>query len=258
MIVDATALPEQVTDDVITSAFRSAGQRCSALRLLCVQDDVADRVLAMVTGAARELKIGDPRDPATHVGPGHRRRGQGQARPLDRRHAGPRGRAFRLGCVPLPPQGTYVAPAIIELDRARELKEEVFGPVLHVVRWRADELDALLDDIAGNGTALTLGIHSRIDATVERIAARLPHGNVYVNRNMIGAVVGSQPFGGSGLSGTGPKAGGPNYLHRLRAGAGGDGQHRGRRRQRRAAGRGRIDRRTIADCGRERYSVAPD
>jgi RHH-type transcriptional regulator, proline utilization regulon repressor / proline dehydrogenase / delta 1-pyrroline-5-carboxylate dehydrogenase len=116
---------------------------------------------------------------------------------------------------PIPAKGTYVAPAIIALDRARELTEEVFGPVLHVVRWRASELDALLDDIAGNGTALTLGIHSRIETTVARIAARLPHGNVYVNRNMIGAVVGSQPFGGSGLSGTGPKAGGPNYLHRL-------------------------------------------
>ena len=116
---------------------------------------------------------------------------------------------------PLPGRGTYVAPAIVELDRARDLKDEVFGPVLHVVRWRAAELDALLDDIAGNGTALTLGIHSRIESTVARIAARLPHGNVYVNRNMIGAVVGSQPFGGSGLSGTGPKAGGPDYLHRL-------------------------------------------
>jgi RHH-type proline utilization regulon transcriptional repressor/proline dehydrogenase/delta 1-pyrroline-5-carboxylate dehydrogenase len=108
-----------------------------------------------------------------------------------------------------------VAPAIIELDRAEALKEEVFGPVLHVVRWKAGELDRLLDELAGNGTALTLGIHSRIDATVQRILARLGNGNVYVNRNMIGAVVGSQPFGGSGLSGTGPKAGGPHYLHRF-------------------------------------------
>ena len=108
-----------------------------------------------------------------------------------------------------------MAPALIELDRARELQQEVFGPVLHVVRWRAEEIDALLDDIAANGTALTLGIHSRIDLTIERIAARLPHGNVYVNRNMIGAVVGTQPFGGTGLSGTGPKAGGPDYLRRF-------------------------------------------
>ena len=116
---------------------------------------------------------------------------------------------------PLPKLGTYVAPTIIELDRVRELKQEVFGPVLHVVRWHASKLDALCDEIAGNGTALTLGVHSRIDTTVARIAARLANGNIYVNRNMIGAVVGSQPFGGSGLSGTGPKAGGPNYLHRL-------------------------------------------
>jgi RHH-type proline utilization regulon transcriptional repressor/proline dehydrogenase/delta 1-pyrroline-5-carboxylate dehydrogenase len=216
MIVDATALPEQVTDDVITSAFRSAGQRCSALRLLCVQDDVADRVLDMVMGAARELKIGDPRDPATQVGPVIDAEAKNK---LDRWIADMEARGavrFRLDTErPLPAKGTYVAPAIIELDRASELKQEVFGPVLHVVRWRAEALDQLLDDIAANGYALTLGIHSRIDATVARIAARLPHGNVYVNRNMIGAVVGAQPFGGSGLSGTGPKAGGPNYLHRL-------------------------------------------
>jgi RHH-type proline utilization regulon transcriptional repressor/proline dehydrogenase/delta 1-pyrroline-5-carboxylate dehydrogenase len=115
----------------------------------------------------------------------------------------------------LPGAGTYVGPTLIELDRARDLKEEVFGPVLHVVRWRADEFDALLDDIVGNGTALTLGVHSRIDSTVAHIAARLPSGNVYVNRNMIGAVVGTQPFGGTALSGTGPKAGGPNYLRRF-------------------------------------------
>jgi RHH-type proline utilization regulon transcriptional repressor/proline dehydrogenase/delta 1-pyrroline-5-carboxylate dehydrogenase len=117
----------------------------------------------------------------------------------------------------LPGHGLYVPPAIIVLDRARDLREEVFGPILHVVRWRADELDSLLDDIAGNRTGLTLGVQSRIDTTIERIAARLPNGNVYVNRNMIGAVVGTQPFGGTGLSGTGPKAGGPNYLRRFAA-----------------------------------------
>ena len=121
---------------------------------------------------------------------------------------------FRLDTVS-PEGGTYVGPAIVELGSARELKEEIFGPVLHVVRWRAGELDQLLDDIAANSTALTLGIHSRIDETVARVARRLAHGNVYVNRNMIGAVVGSQPFGGSGLSGTGPKAGGPHYLGRF-------------------------------------------
>jgi RHH-type proline utilization regulon transcriptional repressor/proline dehydrogenase/delta 1-pyrroline-5-carboxylate dehydrogenase len=214
MIVDATALPEQVCDDVVTSAFRSAGQRCSALRLLCVQEDVAERVLAMVIGATRELKLGDPRDPATHIGPVIDAEAKDK---LERWIAGMDARGalrFRWDG-PMPARGTFVAPAIVELGSARELTEEVFGPVLHVVRWRAAELDRLLDEIAGNGTALTLGIHSRIDATVARIAARLPHGNVYVNRNMIGAVVGSQPFGGSGLSGTGPKAGGPHYLHRL-------------------------------------------
>ncbi|MGB7690187.1 MAG: bifunctional proline dehydrogenase/L-glutamate gamma-semialdehyde dehydrogenase PutA [Pseudolabrys sp.] len=214
MIVDATALPEQVTDDVIASAFRSAGQRCSALRLLCVQDDVADRVFDMVAGAARELKLGDPRDPATHVGPVIDTDAKDN---LDRWIAGMDSRGavlFRLDA-DQPKGGTYVGPAIVELDSARELKEEVFGPVLHVMRWRADELDQLLDDIAANGTALTLGIHSRIASTAARIAERLPHGNVYVNRNMIGAVVGSQPFGGSRLSGTGPKAGGPDYLHRF-------------------------------------------
>jgi RHH-type proline utilization regulon transcriptional repressor/proline dehydrogenase/delta 1-pyrroline-5-carboxylate dehydrogenase len=216
MIVDATALPEQVTDDVVMSAFRSAGQRCSALRLLCVQDDVADRMIEMIAGAARELKIGDPRLPSTHVGPVIDFEAKDR---LDRwvgtmeGHGAVLFRADRD--VPLPSDGTYVAPSLVALDRARDLKEEVFGPVLHVVRWRAGELDVLLDDIAHNGYGLTLGIHSRIDANIERIATRLSHGNVYVNRNMIGAVVGTQPFGGSGLSGTGPKAGGPNYLRRF-------------------------------------------
>ena len=216
MIVDATALPEQVTDDVLASAFRSAGQRCSALRLLCVQDDVADRVLDMIAGAARELALGDPRDPATHVGPVIDAEAKGN---LDRWIAGME-RAQRLrfrwdADRPLPAHGTYVPPAIVALDRASDLGEEVFGPILHVVRWRAEALDALLDDIGTSGYGLTLGIHSRIDSTVEHIVARLAHGNVYVNRNMIGAVVGTQPFGGIGLSGTGPKAGGPNYIRRF-------------------------------------------
>jgi len=218
IIVDATALPEQVTDDVVASAFRSAGQRCSALRLLCLQEDVAERILDMLIGAARELKVGDPRDVATHVGPvidaDAKAKLDGWIAAMERA-----GRVrFRYDRDrPLPDRGSYVAPTVIQLDRAADLKEEIFGPVLHVVRWRADELDALLDGIAANGTALTLGVHSRIDLTVERIAARLPNGNVYVNRNMIGAVVGTQPFGGTELSGTGPKAGGPNYLRRFAA-----------------------------------------
>ena len=216
MIVDATALPEQVTDDVIASAFRSTGQRCSALRLLCLQDDIADRVIEMVAGAARELKLGDPRDPATHVGPVIDAEAKDK---LDRWVAGmaAQGRVFFRGDLPdsLPAGGHYVAPAIIELERAGDLREEVFGPVLHVVRYRAGELDRLIDDIAAGGYGLTLGVQSRIDATARHIVARLAVGNVYVNRNIIGAVVGTQPFGGSGLSGTGPKAGGPNYLRRF-------------------------------------------
>jgi RHH-type proline utilization regulon transcriptional repressor/proline dehydrogenase/delta 1-pyrroline-5-carboxylate dehydrogenase len=215
MIVDATALPEQVTDDVVTSAFRSAGQRCSALRLLCLQDDVAERMIAMLIGAARELNVGDPREISTHVGPVI----DAEAKQRLDRWIAEKERAgalrFRADLDIALDAGTYVGPTVIELDRARDLKEEVFGPVLHVVRWRADELDVLLDDIAGNGTALTLGIHSRIDSTADRIAARLASGNVYVNRSMIGAVVGTQPFGGTHLSGTGPKAGGPNYLRRF-------------------------------------------
>ena len=218
MIVDATALPEQVTDDVIASAFRSTGQRCSALRLLCVQEEVADRLIEMIAGAAHELELGDPRIFSTQVGPvidaDAKERLDRWIVEMERqgrvRYRWDAGRA-------LPGAGTYVAPVIVELDRARELKEEVFGPVLHVVRYRADELDLLLDDIVGTGYGLTLGIASRIETTVDHIVARVRTGNVYVNRNMIGAVVGSQPFGGVGLSGTGPKAGGPDYLRRFTA-----------------------------------------
>lgn len=214
MIVDATALPEQVADDVITSAFRSAGQRCSALRLLCVQGDIAHKMIKMIAGAARELKLGDPGDPSTHVGPVIDLEAKER---LDRWISAMGSRVlFRWDEFhPLPVRGLFVPPAIVALDRASDLKEEVFGPILHVVRWKANGLDALLDDIAGNGTGLTLGVHSRIDTRAAHVAARLSHGNVYINRSMIGAVVGTQPFGGHGLSGTGPKAGGPNYLRRF-------------------------------------------
>jgi len=216
MIADATALPEQVTDDVMTSAFRSAGQRCSALRLLCLQADVADKVLAMIAGAARELAVGDPRDPATQVGPVIDREARDRLMAwLEKMEQRGQVRFRWDNGRTLPADGFFVPPAIVELGSARDLTEEVFGPILHVVRWRAGELDRLIDAIAANGYGLTFGIHSRIDDTVRRIIARLDNGNIYVNRSMIGAVVGTQPFGGSRLSGTGPKAGGPNYLHRF-------------------------------------------
>ncbi|MBS1166729.1 MAG: putA [Proteobacteria bacterium] len=216
MIVDATALGEQVTDDVVTSAFRSAGQRCSALRLLLVQEDVADHMIALVRGAAAELKVGDPRRPDTDVGPIIDRE---QVEKLAVHVAAWQGKGGVLFSGETPEGalagGSYFAPTIIELPETAALDQEVFGPVLHIVRYRAKDLDKVIEDIAASGYGLTLGIHSRIEATVKRIVDRLPVGNVYVNRNMIGAVVGSQPFGGSGLSGTGPKAGGPNYLIRF-------------------------------------------
>jgi len=211
MIADATALPEQVADDVVTSAFRSAGQRCSALRLLFVQDDVADRMIEMIAGAARELKIGDVSDPATHIGPVID--AEAKAR-LDAHIARMTAQA-RVHFAGTAPAGNFVAPHIFELSDAGQLTEEVFGPILHVVRYGADRLRQVLQSIETTGYGLTLGIHSRIDDMVEAIVARLAVGNIYVNRNMIGAVVGVQPFGGQGLSGTGPKAGGPHYLVRF-------------------------------------------
>jgi RHH-type proline utilization regulon transcriptional repressor/proline dehydrogenase/delta 1-pyrroline-5-carboxylate dehydrogenase len=212
MIVDATALPEQVVDDAVMSAFRSAGQRCSALRLLAVQADVADRVIEMLVGAAKELLLGDPRDPATQIGPVI----DAAARERLIAHVNRmRATAVEHYAGAARELGYYVAPHIFELPTARDLTEEVFGPILHVVRYRAGALDALLDDIEASGYGLTLGVHTRIDTLAEHIGRRLAVGNVYVNRNMIGAVVGVQPFGGAGLSGTGPKAGGPEYLRRM-------------------------------------------
>jgi RHH-type transcriptional regulator, proline utilization regulon repressor / proline dehydrogenase / delta 1-pyrroline-5-carboxylate dehydrogenase len=211
MIVDATALPEQVADDVVTSAFRSAGQRCSALRLLFVQDDVADRMIEMIAGAARELRIGDPSDPATQIGPVI----DAEAKARLDAHIERMKQQARVHFAGTPPEGNFVAPHIFELSDAGQLTEEVFGPVLHVVRFRADRLDHVLQSIEGSGYGLTLGIHSRIDDTVDDVIDQLQVGNIYVNRNMIGAVVGVQPFGGHGLSGTGPKAGGPYYLARF-------------------------------------------
>jgi RHH-type transcriptional regulator, proline utilization regulon repressor / proline dehydrogenase / delta 1-pyrroline-5-carboxylate dehydrogenase len=213
MLVDATALPEQVADDVVASAFRSAGQRCSALRLLCVQEDVADKIIEMIVGAARELKIGDPVDPSVHIGPVIDAEAEGR---LDAWVARMLGAAKKVHMsAEAPSQGTYVAPHIFELASPQDLTEEVFGPILHVVRYKARDFDKVLDGIDASGFGLTLGVHSRIDETVTRVVKRLGVGNIYVNRNMIGAVVGTQPFGGHGLSGTGPKAGGPHYLLRF-------------------------------------------
>lgn len=216
MIVDATALPEQVADDVVTSAFRSAGQRCSALRLLFVQEDVADRMVEMIEGAAKELRLGLPSDPATDVGPVI----DAEARDRLAAHVDEARAAGRVAFEGETPKGafaggTWVAPTVITLEKASDLDREHFGPILHVVRWKAAQLDAVCDAIAATGYGLTLGVHSRIESTIRAIEKRLAVGNVYVNRNMIGAVVGVQPFGGSGLSGTGPKAGGPSYLPRF-------------------------------------------
>ncbi len=215
MIVDSSALAEQVVADTLVSAFDSAGQRCSALRLLYVQDDIADRLLPMLAGAMAELRIGDPALLATDVGPVI----DEPARQALERHAARMATEGRLlyQC-PLPAgteHGTFFAPRAFEIDSAGRLEREVFGPILHVVRWRADRLDAVCDEIAATGYALTLGIHSRIDETVRHVLSRLGVGNTYVNRTMIGAAVGVQPFGGERLSGTGPKAGGPRYLHRF-------------------------------------------
>jgi RHH-type transcriptional regulator, proline utilization regulon repressor / proline dehydrogenase / delta 1-pyrroline-5-carboxylate dehydrogenase len=215
MIADSSALLEQVVTDVLTSAFDSAGQRCSSLRLLYVQDDIADPLLEMLKGAMAELVIGDPALIATDVGPII----DAAAREALDQHSQRMVREGKLlyQCS-LPPgteHGTFFAPRALEIDGAERLHGEVFGPILHVVRWRADRLDAVLEAIAATGYGLTLGIQSRIDETVRYILARLHVGNSYVNRNMIGAVVGVQPFGGERLSGTGPKAGGPRYLYRF-------------------------------------------
>jgi RHH-type transcriptional regulator, proline utilization regulon repressor / proline dehydrogenase / delta 1-pyrroline-5-carboxylate dehydrogenase len=218
MIADATALPEQICDDVIASAFRSTGQRCSALRLLCLQEDIADHTLAMIAGAARELKVGDPRDPSTHLGPVI----DGEALAALRQHLAslpPGAQVVHAGQAG--DEERYLAPHIVGLKNVGDLQKEVFGPILHVVTWRADGdgtsggLDDLLEAIDALGFGLTLGVHSRINETIRAVCARLKTGNIYVNRSMIGAVVGSQPFGGNALSGTGPKAGGPAYLTRF-------------------------------------------
>ena len=216
LIADSSALPEQVVRDVITSAFNSAGQRCSALRVLFIQADIADKVSQMLAGAMQELRIGNPAEIATDVGPVI----DAAAREVLETHA----RWLDSFALPIHTcaldeeatrHGTFFAPRAYEIDSISRLSREVFGPILHVVRWRAEDLDLVCEAIAKTGYGLTLGIHSRIDETIKRITSRLHVGNTYINRNLIGAVVGVQPFGGEGLSGTGPKAGGPHYLYRF-------------------------------------------
>jgi RHH-type transcriptional regulator, proline utilization regulon repressor / proline dehydrogenase / delta 1-pyrroline-5-carboxylate dehydrogenase len=218
LIADSSALAEQVVADVVASAFDSAGQRCSALRILCLQEESADRTLAMLKGALRELSIGNPDRLATDIGPVI----TAEARDLIEVHvATMRDRGHAVERLPLPAEcaaGAFVAPTIIEISRIADVEREVFGPVLHVLRFRRQDLDALVTQINASGFGLTFGLHTRIDETISRVVTRVEAGNIYVNRNIIGATVGVQPFGGMGLSGTGPKAGGPLYLGRLLAG----------------------------------------
>jgi RHH-type proline utilization regulon transcriptional repressor/proline dehydrogenase/delta 1-pyrroline-5-carboxylate dehydrogenase len=220
MIVDATALPEQVVDDAVTSAFTSAGQRCSALRVLYLQEEIADRVIDMLIGAMKCLVIGDPADPATDVGPvisepalmrlrNHATRMRSEA---DLLYACELGRNPEMG---QPAMGHFFPPHLFQLRTLDQLKTEEFGPILHVARYRAEQLPQVLETIRRTGFGLTLGVHSRLESVADHVFRSVPVGNTYVNRNMIGAVVGVQPFGGQGLSGTGPKAGGPHYLLRF-------------------------------------------
>ncbi len=215
MIVDSSALAEQVTLDVLQSAFNSAGQRCSALRVLFLQNEIADKIIQLLTGAMDELSIGDPMRLATDIGPvistdaqrtvnEHITRLHREAKPL-----------HTLALPEATHAGTFVAPALFEIDQLEFLQREIFGPVLHIIRYSAHHLDHVIQAINATGYGLTLGIHSRLGSTQQYVAKRVRVGNIYINRNMIGAVVGVQPFGGEGLSGTGPKAGGPNYLRRF-------------------------------------------
>lgn len=215
MIVDSTALPEQAVRDIVQSAFQSAGQRCSALRVLFVQSDVSGHLLDMLKGAAEELRIGDPWHPGTDVGPVIDETARTKIRDHCAKLKADNRLLFEL---PLPAEcddGTFVPPAAFRLNSISELSEEIFGPVLHVIEFEAHEITKVVDAINATGYGLTFGIHSRIDTRVDAICERAEIGNIYVNRNQIGAIVGVQPFGGEGLSGTGPKAGGPLYMTRF-------------------------------------------
>lgn len=216
MIVDSSALPEQVVDDAIVSAFGSSGQRCSALRVLFVQDDVADKIIHMLQGAMQELRVGDPVQLSTDTGPVI---DEEALATLIAHRTALDGFGKKIAAVPmdemLETRGHYFAPVAYEINGLSELKREVFGPILHVIRYKAADLDRVIDDINNTGYGLTLGVHTRIEETMRKIAKAAHVGNAYINRTMIGAVVGVQPFGGQGLSGTGPKAGGPHYLYRF-------------------------------------------
>jgi len=216
MIVDSTALPEQVVNDVVQSAFQSAGQRCSALRVLYVQEDVAERVISLLKGAMDELKIGDPRDLGTDVGPVIDEEARaGLLKHIEEYRS--QGRVIAEAAVDktITEHGTFVAPIALRIDGIDSLESEQFGPVLHIATWKGGEVDKVIDTINGLGYGLTFGVHSRNESFANAVAQKIRVGNVYVNRNIIGAVVGVQPFGGQGFSGTGPKAGGPHYLHRF-------------------------------------------
>lgn len=214
MIVDSTALPEQAIQSIIESAFQSAGQRCSALRCLYVQDDIVERFTDMLTGAMETLSMGTPWDLSTDIGPVIDSAAHGAiAEYINTARAQNR----LLHTLDAPTEGTFIAPSLISVPGITSLDREVFGPVLHIATFKADELDQVIEDINATGYGLTFGLHTRIDARVQHVAERIKAGNAYVNRNQIGAIVGTQPFGGTGLSGTGPKAGGPDYLHAFSA-----------------------------------------
>ncbi len=215
MFVDSSALPEQVVHDSVFSAFNSAGQRCSALRLLCVQEEIEPRTLDLITGYMDELVIGDPRYLSTDVGPVIDEPARQELAAHVERMARDARIVHRCELPDATRSGTYFAPTLVEIDDIRVLEKEIFGPVLHVLKFKGRELDKTVEAVNATGYGLTMGLHSRIDSRAVGLAKASGAGNLYINRNMIGAVVGVQPFGGRGLSGTGPKAGGPNYLQRL-------------------------------------------
>jgi RHH-type proline utilization regulon transcriptional repressor/proline dehydrogenase/delta 1-pyrroline-5-carboxylate dehydrogenase len=215
MIVDATALPEQVVDDAITSAFTSAGQRCYALRVLYLQEEIADKVIGMLTGAMKCLSIGDPSELATDVGPVISEAALGRLRNHASRMRQESQLLYACSLEEKHEMGYFFAPHLFELRTLDQLRTEEFGPILHVARYKTDQLSQVIEAIRRTGFGLTLGVHSRLDSVADHVFRSIPVGNTYVNRNMIGAVVGVQPFGGQGLSGTGPKAGGPHYLLRF-------------------------------------------